>query len=89
MAITSRRVLDYPFHSRLSRFASLALGVALLWFGSGQLTVAGLVLMFSGLVMAVSAVQRPQPRFRSPDGGSVTASHYQADTASLKPAGYR
>ena len=61
MAIASRRVLEYPFHSRLSRLACLALGVALLWFGSGQLTITGLLLMFSGLVIAVSAVQPPQP----------------------------
>ena len=67
MAIASRRVLEYPFHSRLSRFASLALGVALLWFGSGQLTVAGLLLMFSGLVIAVCAVQPPQAWVRSRD----------------------
>jgi hypothetical protein len=67
MSVVSRRILEYPFHSRLSRFAWLMLGVALLWFGSGQLTVAGLMLMFSGLVIAVSAVQPPQPRLRLPD----------------------
>lgn len=63
----SRRILEYPFHSRLSRLAWLMLGVLLLWFGSGQLTVTGLMLMFSGLVIAVSAVQPPQPCLRSPD----------------------
>jgi hypothetical protein len=65
MAIASRRVLEYPFHSRLSRLACLAIGITLLWFGSGQLTVAGLLLMFSGLVIAVSAVQPPQAWVRS------------------------
>jgi hypothetical protein len=84
MAIASRRVLEYPFHSRLSRFASLALGVALLWFGSGQLTVAGLALMFSGLVIAVTAVQPLQPSFRTRDGGSLNASDYQADAGSYQ-----
>ena len=77
MAIASRRVLEYPFHSHLSRLACLALGAALLWFGSGQLTVAGLLLMFSGLVIAVSAVYPPQPSFRSSDGGSPKASGYR------------
>jgi hypothetical protein len=67
MSVASRRILEYPFHSRLSRLAWLMLGVALLWFGSGQLTVTGLALMFSGLVIAVSAVQPPQPCLRSPD----------------------
>jgi hypothetical protein len=67
MSVASRRILEYPFHSRLSRLAWLMLGVALLWFGSGQLTVTGLALMFSGLVIAVSAVQPPQPGLRSPD----------------------
>jgi hypothetical protein len=66
MAIASRRFLEYPFHSRLSRLTCLAVGVALLWFGSGQLTVAGLLVMFSGLVIAVAAVQPPQPFLPSP-----------------------
>jgi hypothetical protein len=70
MALASRRILEYPFHSRLSRLACLALGLALLWFGSGQLTVAGLMLMFSGLVIAVSAVQPPQPCFRLADSAA-------------------
>ena len=67
MSVGSRRILEYPFHSRLSRLAWLMLGVLLLWFGSGQLTVTGLMLMFSGLVIAVSAVQPPRPCLRSPD----------------------
>ena len=67
MSVGSRRILEYPFHSRLSRLAWLTLGVLLLWFGSGQLTVTGLTLMFFGLVIAVSAVQPPQPCLRSPD----------------------
>jgi hypothetical protein len=67
MSVASRRILEYPFHSRLSRSAWLMLGAALLWIGSGQLTVTGLMLMFSGLVIAVSAVQPPRTCLRSPD----------------------
>jgi hypothetical protein len=81
MAVAWRRILEYPFHSRLSRLAWLLLGVALLWFGSGQLTVTGLMLMFSGLVIAVSAVQPPRPCLRSPDRTA-----YPDDGMELTPA---
>jgi hypothetical protein len=67
MSVASRRILEYPFQSRLSRLAWLMFGIALLWFGSGQLTVVGLMLMFSGLVIAVSAVQPPRSCLRLPD----------------------
>jgi hypothetical protein len=67
MSVALRRILEYPRHSRVSRLAWLMLGVALLWFGTGQLTVTGLMLMFSGLVIAVAAVEPPQPCLRSPD----------------------
>jgi hypothetical protein len=89
MAIASRRVFEYPFHSRLSRLASLALGVVLLWFGSGQLTIAGLLLMFSGLVIAVTAVRPPQPSFIPRNGEGLNASDYQTAAGSQKASGYR
>ena len=82
MVIAPRRVLEYPFHSRLSRFACLAVGVALLWFGSGQLTVAGLLVMFSGLVIAVAAVWPPQPLLPSPQRAVYSGDH-------RKPEGFR
>jgi hypothetical protein len=81
MSVASRRILEYPFHSRLSRLAWLMLGVALLWIGSGQLTVTGLMLMFSGLVIAVSAVQPPRSCLRSPDRAA-----YADDNMDLTPA---
>ena len=84
MATATRRVLEYPFHSPLSRLACLAAGVTLLWFGSGQLTIAGLMLMFSGLVIAVAAVQPPQPCLRLPHRAV-----YLDDAGSLKASGYR
>ena len=84
MAIPSRRVLEYPFHSRLSRLASLALGVALLWFGCGQLTVAGLLLMFSGLVIAVSAVHPPQPCLGSSDRVVYRDPHMELTSAQIR-----
>ena len=43
------------------RVSAVAVGLALLWFGSTQFTVGGLLLMFCGLVLAVRAAAPPRP----------------------------
>ena len=52
--------LRHPFDSHLSRIAGVAIGLALLWYGSSQISVAGLVVMLVGLVATVSAAAPPR-----------------------------
>lgn len=52
--------LTHPFDSYLSRIAGVAIGLTLLWYGSSQISVTGLVVMLVGLVAAVSAVVPPR-----------------------------
>jgi hypothetical protein len=47
--------LTHPFDSYFSRTAGVAIGLTLLWYGSAQISVAGLMAMFLGLIAVVSA----------------------------------
>jgi hypothetical protein len=56
----------YVVNPHLVRTASIASGIALLWYGSAHATLAGLMVMFLGLVALVGGVTRArQPVARS------------------------
>lgn len=63
-----RHSLTHPFGSPVSRVAGIAMGLTLLWYGSSQISVAGLVAMLIGLIAAVSAAVPPQLRLQTPSG---------------------
>ena len=52
--------LIHPFESHLSRLAGVAMGLTLLWYGSSQISVAGLLVMLIGLIAVVSAAAWPR-----------------------------
>ena len=56
----------HPFGSHLFRLAGIAMGLLLLWYGSSQDSVAGLGMMFLGLIAGVSAAVPPWLRLRTP-----------------------
>jgi len=60
------QALTHCFDSYLLRIASILLGIALLWYGSSQTSVAGLGVMFLGLVAAVSAAAPPRLSLQPP-----------------------
>ena len=51
---------SHHYATPLLRIAFAFIGIALLWYGSAQLTVAGLIVMLCGLVAAVGAVESPR-----------------------------
>ena len=51
---------SHRFATPLLRIAFAFIGIALLWYGSAQLTAAGLIVMLCGLVAAVGAVASPR-----------------------------
>jgi hypothetical protein len=51
---------QFPSSSVMWRPMGMMLGLALLWVGSGHISVVGLLLMLSGLVLAVGAVAPPR-----------------------------
>lgn len=55
-----RHSLTHPFGSRVSRITGIAMGLTLLWYGSSQISVAGLVMMLIGLIAAVGAAVPPR-----------------------------
>jgi hypothetical protein len=57
--------LTHPFDSYLSRIAGVAIGLTLLWYGSSWLSVAGLVVMFFGLIAVVCAAVPPRLSLRT------------------------
>lgn len=57
---------SHPFAAPVLRMAFAFIGMALLWYGSAQMTVAGLIVMLCGLVALVSAVEIPRFSVRTP-----------------------
>jgi hypothetical protein len=54
-----------PLPPPLMRIGFASGGIALLWFGLSQISIAGLVLMLIGLAVAVSALTGPPPGLRA------------------------
>lgn len=59
--------LKHPFAFHWSRIAYIAIGLTLLWYGTSQPSVAGLVVMLLGLVAVVRSALPPRPSLRTPD----------------------
>lgn len=69
------------FPRRVSRLASIAIGLTLLWYGSSQPSLMGLGLMLFGLVAVVSAAASPRPCLqpaRSPAYSDIDMPHVQS-----------
>ena len=49
-----------PFSPPLFRIGLVAMGIAALWYGTEQATVAGLIAMLLGLVAVVGALSLPR-----------------------------
>lgn len=65
--VSLAHLFTHPSDSYLSRIAGVAIGLALIWYGSSWLSVGGLVVMLVGLVAAVSAAVPPRLSLATPD----------------------
>ena len=49
-----------PLPPPLMRIGLVAIGILLLWFGTSQISIAGLLLMLVGLITVVGALSMPR-----------------------------